>query len=120
VEVVDDEAVAREEDELGVSVEGAANQKQVGRRGPAVAGRRGESRMSTVAETAAGGWYAIPIVVNARIAAAESATIVVLGRAVKRRRCTECANYLVAVVLPIPCDLLPRGYKVGVLQDMEP
>jgi hypothetical protein len=55
VEVVDDEAVAREEDELGVSVEGAADEKQVGGRGPAVAGRRAESRMSTAAETAAGG-----------------------------------------------------------------
>jgi hypothetical protein len=119
VEVVDDEAVAREEDELGVSVQGAADQKQVGRRGPAVAGGRGERRMSTAAETAASRWYAIPIVDNVRIAAAESATIVVLGRAVKRRRCTECANYLVAAALPTPCNLLPRGYKVGVLQDME-
>jgi hypothetical protein len=78
VKVVDDETVAREEDELGVFIQSAADKKQVGWWGPAVAGK-GESTMSAAAETAAVGWCEAPVEVKVRTAAAQSTTIVILG-----------------------------------------
>jgi hypothetical protein len=51
VEIVNNETIPREEDELGVPAQDAADEKQVGRRSPAVAGE-GEGGMLAAAETA--------------------------------------------------------------------
>jgi hypothetical protein len=116
VKIVDDETVPGEEDELGVPVQGPTDEKQVGWRSPAAAGKR-EGGMSTAAE-AAEGWCSRARFVGelAGTASAQLAAVVDGGRA---RIVTGRATHLVAALVSAPCNFLPGGYEVGIFEDTE-
>ena len=73
VVIVHDKAVAGEEDELGVGAQGPADEKEIGRRRPALAARQGEGGMATTAET--------PGSAARTITVAQRAPMVDMGRA---------------------------------------
>jgi hypothetical protein len=116
---VDDEAVAGEEDGLGVTAKELVDEEERGRWDPAFAGR-GVGAVEAAAETAVGAsclrsWFAVLVVG----ALDEGAAVVDVRWASAFRDEARRSEYGIAAISSAPSDLFPGGYEVGILEDTE-
>jgi hypothetical protein len=104
-EIVDDDTVAREEDELGILIQGTANEEQRLRRSPTLALKR-KGGVSAAAKATS---LAMP-------ASKELGHVLKGGR---RRGVPSDRGYVVSAVMSAPCDLSIRSDEIGILEDAE-
>jgi hypothetical protein len=116
IEVVDDEAVAGEEDGLGVTAKELADEEERGWWDPEFAGRDvGAVEAAAVGASCLRSWFAVLVVG----ALDEGAAVVDVRWASAFRDEARRSEYGIAAISSAPSNLFPGGYEVGILEDTE-